>query len=165
MIQLGVLKETVRRFIELLDDIGGQVSYGRLGEQTKVDMIMYCLHLMSSDGKYTEEETGLINHVFEGYDFTPASVKFFVEEQGISSNYFEHEVPQSLIAAVAVDKAARQIDRDLMSLSHMMTGIYLELGKYVISSDGELDVRERDDIVNYVRRMAEYVEANLDLCE
>ena len=165
MIELSVLKETIRKFIEMLDSIGEDVSMDGLGGQAKVDMIMYCLHLMSSDGRYTEDETGLINHIFEGYEFTPSSVKFFVEEHGITSGAFNREVPGSLVAVVALDKAVREYRNDMMSLSHTMTGIYLELGKYVIASDGELDVRERDDIVGYVRMMADYVENNLDLID
>ena len=165
MIELGVLKETIRKFMEMLDDVGNEASLGQLGKQAKTDMIMYCLHLMSSDGRYTEDEAGLINHVFEGYDFTPASVKFFVEENGLQQGIFAGDVPPSLTACVALDKAVRQYEQKAMSLSHTLTGIYLELGKYVIASDGELDVRERDDIVDYVGMMADYVEKNLEFSE
>lgn len=165
MIELGVLKETIRKFMEMLDDVGKEASLGRLGKQAETDMIMYCLHLMSTDGRYTDDETALINHVFEEYDFTPASVKFFVEENGLSSGIFAGDVPPSLTACVALDNAVRQYEQNAMSLSHTLTGIYLELGKYVIASDGELDVRKRDDIVGYVRMMADYVENNLEFSE
>ena len=40
MIELGVLKETIRKFMEMLDDVGKEASLGRLGKQAETDMIM-----------------------------------------------------------------------------------------------------------------------------
>lgn len=118
----------------------------------RMDLMNFALHIASSDGILEPSEVDAINS-FLGTNLSYSECKFAIDEMGLGSHMFSRELPVSfeILTQIAVD-----VDADAKKFADNLIGTYRNLGAVIAMVDGEVDVRETQDLNRYISMLERY---------